>query len=272
MNNDIINIVESDGYCVTDICISDSIIEKSEKYLLNIPKEENGNFYTSIWSEDRSRRKSDFDFIKEVVWSSISVYFPGYRLVMANFMIKKNGENSFLGLHQDWTFTDETKQQSYNIWIPFENTVENNGPLCVIPSSHKIKNAYRGKNIKQVFPGKSNWLKFFFGKRLLLKAGNAVVFSTKLLHYSENNYSNRNRNAVSMVIVPENSDLLHFYKVNESENKIYQIKISPDYFIDYSLQDLPDSQYSAKVFKTNPVGFKVKILAFLNIFKGAIKF
>lgn len=257
--------IDKKGYFLTEFCLDAAVIDKAKEYLSLCDGEDNSAFYTSIWSEDEQKRAKDFEFIQQNIWPQISNEFSGYKLIMANFMLKSPGAGSSLGLHQDWTFTEEDQFQSFNIWIPLIDTTSENGPLCLVPGSHRIKNPIRGKNIDQVFPGETKWLKKYFGKTFLMKAGNPIVFSTQLLHYSEDNRTTKLRAAISMVIVPENSALVHYYLNPEKEEQINKIEIDETYFIKYSLRDLPFDIKVREIFRTEKQKLFKRIESFFII-------
>lgn len=229
----------TNGYLEAGHLLSDTAIASLVDYCMKESGDHPSGFFSSIWIEDASKRKRDFEIIRQYVWNEISSHFEGYELIMANFMIKKNKPESTLGLHQDWTFTDESKNNSINIWIPLSDINEDNGPLSFILGSHRIDNPIRGKNIMQVFEDGIPKILKKYTKSFLVKKGNALIFDTRMIHFSPPNLSNQVRWAISMVIVPKGTPLIHYYKEIKDSKEIKKINIDPTYFYNYHLSTLP---------------------------------
>lgn len=249
--------------------ISQLISEDSAKKLLNYCQNEisdNGEgFYSSIWKVDVKKRTKDFEIIQDLIWNKISSQFPDYKLVMANFMIKKNNNQSSLGLHQDWTFTEEKKFKSLNIWIPLVDITSNNGPLTFIKHSNKIDNSIRGKNIEQMFEQGVSILEKNFKKSFLTKTGDALIFDTRMIHFSPPNTTDTTRIAISLVIVKKEAELIHYYKKNKSDAEVFKISIDNTYFYKYHLSELPLDIPILDSLEIQPINKKRQSLSVLKI-------
>lgn len=234
--------LERDGYFFLSSAIDNNCLDAIANYIDKNPIPDMDGFYTSIWLDDQQRRKNDFDAIIAAVWPVLNPIFSGYVPIMANFVVKQPQKNSRLGLHQDWNFTDEKKYPSFNIWFPLNDVNDKDGPLKIIRHSHKIWSGIRGKNIEQLFERGNDFLKKRYTQTFFTKKGDAVIFNTKNVHYSEDNISNRPRIGISVVIVSENAELYHYYKRSRESKKIFCIKVDTDYYWKYSLKDLPEQE------------------------------
>lgn len=253
------------GYIEVSGLLSFDAISRLLAYHQSENRNNDSDFYSSIWENDEIKRKKDFEAIEEIAWSEISKKFADYQLIMANFMIKKNGSQSSLGLHQDWTFVDENQNRATNIWIPLMDINGNNGPLNFILGSHKIDNPVRGKNIQQMFERGIPFLEKNYNKYFLKKKGDALIFDTRMIHYSPPNTSNHVRVAISMVIVPKNTHLIHYYKTEKASPFIHKIQVDYTYFYKYHLSDIPDSFKIIETFKENKINKWRQIKAIFQI-------
>jgi ectoine hydroxylase-related dioxygenase (phytanoyl-CoA dioxygenase family) len=149
-------------------------------------------------------------------------------------MVKKNGENSMLGFHQDWTFSDDYNYPALNLWVTLSDLTNNNGPLKIIPKSHKIKTPIRARNLKSDLEKIPDFVLNYFSKKLLLKKGDAVFFHENLIHASDNNLSNEIRLAVSLVLHHANTNLIHYIYSN---NSLRKKNVNYSFFTENSLQE-----------------------------------
>lgn len=214
--------------------------EKEIDLLLNehkkIEPQKTEAFYTSIWHNDENYREKVNDLISSIIPRKLSNILIDYKPVFANFMIKKAQVKSFLDFHQDWTFVDESKYVALNVWIPLIDTNKNNGALQVVKGSHHFNIPYRGRNIEGPYWHLSKYIRMFFAKLLVVPKGHAVIFDEKLIHGSFDNLSQNDRIAVSNVMIPQESQMLHFFKT-EPGDTIQKIQVERDFFTRYALNE-----------------------------------
>ncbi|MCO5229625.1 MAG: phytanoyl-CoA dioxygenase family protein [Chitinophagales bacterium] len=256
---------EKSGYFNYPQLLSLEGINKLLEYQQLEQQKKQSGFYSSIWEEDVAKRQRDFEVIKNIAWAEISHKLPGYKLIMANFMIKKNEQESALGLHQDWTFTDEEQHRTTNIWIPLMDMTKENGPMNFILGSHRIHHPIRGKNIEQMFEKGSPFLQKYFNRHFLTKKGDAIVFDVRMIHYSPANISNNIRMAISMVIAPIGTQLVHYYRTDRFSPIVQKIHIDYTYFYEYHLTDIPLQIKTISSNKYQKVTFWKQLKAIINI-------
>ena len=152
--------------------------------------------------------------------------FDNYEPIWGNFMYKEpHGSN--LELHADWTYVNEEKNKSYNVWCPLVDTNLKNGCIWVVPKSHKIVKDIRGVALPRFYENHENILKRYFAKPLKLKAGEVLVYDHRLIHFSYPNYTSKGRPAATMIFTPINiPHLLHYTMVNSEKINEYHFSSS----------------------------------------------
>ena len=95
--------------------------------------------------------------------------------------------------HQD-IFYLRYSMNAVTLWVPLQNTTKKNGALKVIPKSHKSYEIFNHSSVKSV---KKNKLDKYFAesdfKSINVKLGQALIFSSYLVHKSGSNNSNQIR-------------------------------------------------------------------------------
>lgn len=140
--------------------------------------------------------KEDADFINQelhrIIKPKTDVLFPELELLGGTLATKIQGK-SVLKAHNDWDIVDEKLYNSYNLWLPLVSTNQQNGTLGLIPNSHAWKHTHRGFNIDGRFENFTNeFIKI--GIEPELKAGQAILYNHRLIHFSRPNTTSQPRN------------------------------------------------------------------------------
>jgi phytanoyl-CoA hydroxylase len=103
-----------------------------------------------------------------------------------------NEKKRYYQAHQDFFYLPYS-QNSITLWVPLQNTSKINGALKVIPKSHKNFKLYK----HSASDVKHNKLDKFFSKNdyktVNVKLGQALIFSSFLVHKTGGNASNQIR-------------------------------------------------------------------------------
>jgi hypothetical protein len=222
------------GYVVVDGLLKEQDIRRLKDFaLINDPKQ-NGAFHTTHFSKDSSFKKEVHELITEVVFPRVKHLINGYEPIFGNFMIKKSDASVMMPLHADWCYVDETKSRSLSIWIPLVDTDQRNGCIGVIEGSHTITNSVRGPNIKQssALEQDAIWTKKY-GHLIPMKAGDALIYDHRLLHFSPANASGQIRPAINLSVTPVGVELIH-YCIPEGAEQIEKYAVTdPAFYILY---------------------------------------
>ena len=70
-----------------------------------------------------------------------------------------------------------------------------------------------------------------------LKAGDAVVFDTRLMHRSLDNFAKEPRTGVSTVIAHTNAQLFHFIADDYSSETVKSLLVSNDFFTGFGINE-----------------------------------
>ena len=143
--------------------------------------------------------------------------------------VKGIGENSALGVHQDWSVTDESLYRSYSLWIPLIDTKVENGGMFAIKGSHRVLRNTRGPSIRPPYSGHEEFLLSKM-KHIPVRAGEALLFDQGLLHSTPPNRSKVPRVSIISTIIPKNADLRLYYHDKTSEKKQLEVHSAPDHF------------------------------------------
>ena len=166
--------------------------------------------------------------IKNVFTPILEKDFSNFEITMGILFVKRPSPNvsGQIGLHVDPSLLkDEHKQKHLNIWLPLVDVDENNGALWVIPRSHKIFAPVHAVTIPFPF-SKIQETVLQFGKCICMKAGEALIFDNRLIHYSLQNFSLVDRPAIVLSFTPPNSEFISFFKAPES-NSLIEVYTQP---------------------------------------------
>ena len=192
------------GYAVRPFLGADEIKafnDLCESLLVEIPMD----YYTTPFSQDIDYRRRIYEGIKAIVQEKLKKIIPHYRLCIGAFLTKRaKSERGKVGLHQDYSFVDNTIHTGVNIWCPLINVDEHNGGMKVVIGSHTfIKHISATPTNPSPFTPVSEELDTEFTTKLSIRAGSALVYDGSLLHGSDENLSEHPRIAFGCVLVPE---------------------------------------------------------------------
>ena len=152
---------------------------------LNNPQNKHKIFY------ELSRNKKIISIVKKLLGGTVR-----FHLGKLNFKLPNKKKGSEIAWHQDWAFYPHTNDDLVTVGIYLEDCTEKNGPLKIIPESHKQKLYSHHKNEKY-FVGKIdtrlNKIKTKKALALTGSAGTVVFFHCRTIHSSGHNHLNSNR-------------------------------------------------------------------------------
>ena len=237
-NTEFNNHFQQNGYVQIDSMPSEILEQLQAFYHSHNPQNING-FHTTHFSTDKEYKKRVNDGLIQILAPIIDDLLIGYTPAFANFMVKTGGGNNPMPLHADWTYVSEPENISISMWIPLVNTTKQNGCLGVIPYSQHLSRNVRGPKITQVLPPYDTMLIQKMGKLIPIKAGQAILYDHRLLHYSPANNSNDVRPALNISIVPENTEIIH-YTCPEGQDLIHKYIINDlNFFVRYDNFQFP---------------------------------
>lgn len=224
------NLLNQNGYFLDEFLSAEDISFCTAQYRMHFSDTES-SFYSTSFHDDIDLKKRVSDVILDRLMPAIEARFSDYKLLGASFLKKKANENNPLPLHQDWTVTDEDAFGSYTIWIPLEDTTEQNGALRVIDGSHRLEQNFRAPSLPVSFEKHRAAFEKYL-KTLPMAKGNAFIFNQKLMHASWPNKSDKDRLALTIGLVPKEAHLMMYY-FDASKKQLSRYAMPDDMFLHY---------------------------------------
>ena len=146
----------------------------------------NPTYYNKLFF-DLSRNKKIINIAKKLLGGSVRFHHCKLNFKLPS---KKGGEVSW---HQDWAFYPHTNDDLITVGVYLEDCYEENGPLQVIPKSHKQK-IFSHHNKNKEFVGKiCEKINSKNKKSLTGKAGTVTFHHVRTVHGSGLNLKNSKR-------------------------------------------------------------------------------
>jgi hypothetical protein len=204
--------------------------------------------YATAHVSDISFRIKMNDFIKTKFQKSIKEYFQNCTPLGGSYIVKGKGEKGAINPHQDWNIVDENLYRSFNIWIPLVNLHDNNGAIQIEPGSHLWGPNYRSANISFEYSEReeSLWKSM---PRLYMKAGEALIYDHRLIHASDNNYTDELRMACVFGIIPNGAQMYYYHKNEDQDIEVYES--NPEFFLHGNIFEGPKGLKRIKIIKKN---------------------
>jgi hypothetical protein len=230
-----------EGYCIVDFIDNHKV-----QLLLNLYNNQLSNeVYEMRYTDNESQVGAYQGLISEEIHKSIGAilrgtldeWFNSYKNIINAFSIKTPGGDGKVPIHQDATAVDEEMFSPVTIWIALQDVGLENGALYLIPKSHHIFSPYRGATIDRITINVDHLLTPLFIPTPL-KAGQALIFDSRILHFSPPNFSPLNRVAVNCRICPSQATIMVCYAdTNQSEKQIELWACPNDFFFNKENHD-----------------------------------
>ena len=152
--------------------------------------------------------------ILNLIQSFVENHLHHFQVIIATFIVKGKGTYNITPLHQDWTFVDEKRYNSYNLWCPLQEVSLQNGALGILPGSHQLLgNEVRPSPSPPYVPvfRESAMELFEYLHFLHLRAGEAVLFDHRCWHGAMPNNSETSRVAIGLCLAHKSATLEHHY-------------------------------------------------------------
>lgn len=121
---------------------------------------------------------------------------PGVRFHASKLNMKSAGDGSAVEWHQDWAFYPHTNDDLVAVGVMLDDVDETNGPLCVLPRSHRgviYDHHANGFFCGAIDPIESP-IDFSSAVELMGSAGSMTFHHVRAVHGSAPNRSTRSRN------------------------------------------------------------------------------
>lgn len=218
------------GYVILHQLISENTCDELQFFFTQNVVVDNRAFTISNWNNNETYRKVIYDKVCELLLPASSQVLENYKPVLAVFTVKRPGAKSDMLLHQDWSLVEESKFRSVSIWVALCDMTSSNGNLQVAAYSHIYAPFPRGMNMSVPFENIRNKIHESYLTDIPLKKGDAVIFDHKLIHASPENSSEQLRLAAVLALIPDEAELIHYYKHEKNETELEVLKLSEEEF------------------------------------------
>jgi hypothetical protein len=145
-------------------------------------------------------RRRIFDIVRDTFMPRLASVIDDYRMTLGGIFVKTPG-SAEVPLHSDWTFTTDPDQVTLNVWCPLVDVDDRNSGLRLVAGSHRLFEHIGAPGVAPYFADYEQELKER-SALMDLRAGEAVIFDSNLLHWSRPNLSDDIRPAVAFICVP----------------------------------------------------------------------
>lgn len=213
----------NDGYASFPLLDQDDIEQLLTAFHRRYPSGQSGITFSNHRSN--SEFAAEFDKAVRPIWErSIEQVLPNHRVVFTAIVVKHPGEDSSMGIHEDGTFVRPEDGTSLAVWLPLVDCgpSESNGMIGVIPRSHSAVTSMAGSNVPDWFDPYRDYLASKM-TAVPTRAGDAVLWNTRLLHGSWANTGQELRPAVVAILAPRGVPLIHVEALSRTRRRIYEV-------------------------------------------------
>lgn len=166
-----------------------------------LPNEKLTSNYISTLDDRQDRRLLTTQMLGDAMKSSIANRFEGYRTLEHGLVLKPAGATG-TPLHQHAPVTEDPFETTILVWCTLADCDAETGSLFIVPRSHNLYRFLRTYNSADYFSDYREALAERYGHGPTLKAGEAIIFHSSLLHGAFANHGKTPRAASVSLIVP----------------------------------------------------------------------
>jgi len=173
----------------------------------------------------------------EAMWTAhLPDLFTGHRIVVSTFITKHPGDASAMAMHREPTFV-LGDVRTFNAWIPLVDVSKEqaNGVLWLVPGSEDLPQGLVGFNTPPLFRAYEDDLRAA-GVGIDVPAGSAVVYDTRMLHWSDANHGVVARPAIAAAVAPQDEPLVHVVATGRRGRRLH--RVDPSFFVEHHPNDV----------------------------------
>jgi beta-hydroxylase len=228
------------GYVVLPLLAAAEVAEHRERYARLHPPGGEG-FVPDYFLDDPELKRSVDAAVRAPMRQTLDGLLLEAEPFMTSFLMKWADEDSALGLHRDWSYVDEGRFRTAVVWVALDDASDelDNGPLRVVPRSHRVVPRWRGTYTEDPFGVHHDLLERRCLVEVPVHAGEAVVMDNRLLHSSRPNRSGRPRLALATAVRPREARLVHAFQ--HDDGTIQLLEVDDEFFFEHSPPSLKAS-------------------------------
>jgi hypothetical protein len=157
--------------------------------------------YISYYNDDPAYQERVARCVRDALEPTLARVVQGYRVSAGGAFFKPPGADG-AGVHCDFNATADAQAVTFTLWCALDDADEANGAMCMLPGSHKVSGQIIGPGTKPYFHRYPDKIKAR-SVPVPVRAGDAVMFQTGMIHWSFPNRTEGMRPAAHIVAVPE---------------------------------------------------------------------
>jgi hypothetical protein len=218
--------LERDGYVAFPMLSDDEVARLRASYaeIGSAPGDPHVACHSSFHSYDRDYKLRVDAAVRAVLGPHLDRLLDRQRYLPCNFIVKWPSGMSGFGLHQDLALVDERRHRSVEVWVALDDTTPENGQLWMVPGSHEWVPTLRGIHaFPSPFVEVARRIIDHHSRPVPVRAGDAIVFTHPVLHFSLPNRSQQPRMVAITDLIPEEADHLHYFGDGQGNVDVYRI-------------------------------------------------
>ncbi len=223
--------LRADGYIVAEL-LDDTDLAALRTAQLELAGVDDGGLTIDFARSDRRAMRQIRELLQPVWDRRLPGLFNSYRPVVSTFVVKYPGPGSEMLLHNEPTFVEPELGPCYNIWIPLVDVDPSldNGVLELVPGSQDLPYGLSGFDTPVLFRPFERCIRRF-AVPVSVRAGQAVIYDTRMLHASRENRSGAPRPAIAAAVAPIGAPLIHVLSGGRHLREVYEV--DEDFFLDH---------------------------------------
>ncbi len=232
-NNALESQFSQDGYVLIKDFIDLQKVEKLRKVYFKYHIERREDLmWNTLYHIPVEESKKVSSYILKLLNDELQSLFEEFRAPLATIMSKCAMVPKGLDTpHRDYSVADEDEVEYRNIWIPLVDIAFHNGPMMVIPGSHKYPHATLPVMGKCSYRDYHEELKDRFTEPIFMNSGDLLVYADRTIHAGLPNYSAHERPVVHFGILPKSAKLYYFSSNRSEEGKVDKFEIPDDWYL-----------------------------------------
>lgn len=252
-----------DGYALIRNLLPQPVLDEILAYYEANEQTDAYGFHVSNMAENAAQVQTHQKLV-EWMLPEVNKYIKHYKPVLGCFAIKNPSNDSVKGIHQDWSFVDESRYDQLTVWLALKDVTLENGCVEFFKGSHNEFKNIRGQNIIPMIDYIHEELADKFTP-VPVKAGDAVVLHSRVVHWSDNNRSGEPRIAAMLAMVPEEAKVMHFLRQDgDPFNRIEAFECPDDFYLHFDITTRPKEPSKGFITDTSNAANKQDALKLLG--------
>ena len=225
------------GYAILDLFTPEEIEALLDVWRRDTPDMDQLPFVATIMSRDAAHRRAVDAALREICAPAVDRIWPGAQLVLCQINDKRpSGPDSVVGLHQDWSITDEEAYRAIGLFCPLVDVDGGNGALFGIPGTHRLPTIPRSMYDVQPYPELQSVF-LSHAELLPMRAGQSCAHELTVYHGSVPNHTDKPRPAVGLLLAEPGAPLRHYVR---DHGMLAEHAMKPGDFLDLCYGLVPD--------------------------------